>query len=246
MLKRFLWFYGIVWLIFLFFLSQKVPAYWDDQASDTASMVFSGAGQNQNSTLAFSYKQPFPSGWTGLYASLQSADDMIVSEIYAGHVQGGFDVRSVGIEGYITALRDKWRAIDLSVETGYFIRPATVDIGRVTVSGGAGNYTERRDNDDAIGRAASDASTTFGWLAFLTGQLSTRYGEASATGRYKPSIDFDSTKVEFAGALSKEISDAWAVGVSTLTVFDSASITETDVHSSYLISFTYTPREREP
>ena len=176
--------------------------------------------------------QPISIGWVGLYAARQSADAKIVSEVIAAHIQGGFTVHgNIEIEAYVTGKRDKLQEIALMLETGYFVRPGAWTWNDVTFSGGAGNYTARRDDDEGIGREASDPTTTFGWVAFLTGRLKTSYGEASATARYKPSLDFKDTRVEILGALNKEISDAWAFGISTLVEI------ETEIHSSYLVNF---------
>ena len=215
--------------------------YWDDLATENTVMKFSGAGQNGNSVVAFSLVEPIPTGWLGIYASRQVADEMLISEIIAAHIQGGFDIKRFGIEGYITASRDKWQAIDLAVEVGYFGRLPSVQVGWLEFSSGGGNWSERRDNDTEIGRDAAETSASFGWLAFLSARLKTRFGEASSTARYKPSLDFKDTRIELLGSLNKEISDAWQFGVSMLTEFDSDSIVDSDIHSSYLISFTYTP-----
>lgn len=232
---------AVVFFSLLFAYVQCADAYWEDQNEDTATAVFSGAGQNGQSTLAFSYRQPIPSGWFGVYTARATHEGEVLSEVYAGHLQGGFDIGEFGVEAYGTAKRDLLQAIKLGIEFGYFGRPPGFRWGAIDFNSGFGNFSARNDNDEEIGRDAADTTTTFGWLAFLTARLKTQLGEASVTGRYKPSIDLKDTRIEVLGALNKEISDTWQFGVSTLTEFNSASIVEDDLHTSYLLTFTFTP-----
>ena len=238
-MKRFFVVYTIAWLIFLFFLVQSVPAYYGDIATDKESFTLGIAGQNANQITSLTALFPIKSanGWAGAYVSRQVADGEVVSETYNGHLQGGFKVRGVGIEAYIEATRDKWRAIDFAIETGYFIRPGTWTWNDITFSGGAGNYTERRDEDEAIGRAKADASTTFGWLAFVSGQ----WRNVSGVLRYKPSLTFGETRLEGSLSFNHDISETVAVGITTQGVSDSASIADSNFHSSYLLQFVYKP-----
>lgn len=229
--------------ILCFTCTNSAESYWDDLASNNPSMVFSGAGQNKNATFAFTYRQPLPIGWGGLYAARQTADGKTISEILAAHIQGGFAFSGIGFEAYTTAKRDLWQKIKLGIEFGYFVRPATLTFRNLTTSFGFGNYSATRANDTNIGRDAADTSSTFGWLSFLTATLQTRFGEASATARYKPSFNFNETRIELLAALNKEISDTWSFGISTLTEFDSASIAASKAQTSYLFSFTFTPEQ---
>ena len=213
--------------------------FYGDIATDKESFTLGIAGQNANQITSLTALFPIEgaNGWAGAYVSRQTADGMVVAETINGHLQGGFKIRNVGIEAYIEATRDKWRAIDLAIETGYFIRPGTWTWNDVRFSGGAGNYTERRDEDEAIGRDAKDASVTFGWLAFVSG----KWRNVSGVVRFKPSIDFADTLFEGSLAFNHEISETVSLGITTLGIFDSRSIAESDLHTSYLISFTYTP-----
>ena len=142
--------------------------YYGDIATDKESFTLGIAGQNANQITSLTALFPIENanGWAGAYISRQVADGEVVAETLNGHVQGGFNVRGIGIEAYASATRDKWRMIDLALETGYFIRPGTFTWNDITFSGGAGNYTERRTEDAEIGREADDASVTFGWLCF--------------------------------------------------------------------------------
>ena len=238
-MKRFFVVYTITWLIFLLFLAQSVPAYYGDIATDRESFTLGIAGQNANQITSLTALFPIENanGWAGAYVSRQVADGEVVAETINGHLQGGFLVRGIGVEVYVEATRDKWRAIDLAIETGYFIRPGTFTWNTITFSGGAGNYTERRDEDEAIGRAKNDTSTTFGWLAFISG----KWKNVSGVVRYKPSIDFAETRLETSLSFNHEISETVSLGITTQGVLDSQSIADSDLHSSYLIQFTYTP-----
>ena len=237
--------YMIAWLIFLFVFAQSIPAYYGDLNTDRESVTVGISGQNANQIMSLTALFPIEraNGWAGAYVSRQVAEGEVISETLNGHLQGGFRVRAIGIEAYIEATRDKSRAIDLAIETGYFVRPGQYvwrpfrDSAGITLSGGAGNYTERRDADESIGRAANDANTTFGWLAFVSGT----WRNVSGVVRYKPSINFAETRLETSLSFNHALSETTAVGITTQAVFDSQSIVESDAHSSYLIQFTYTP-----
>ena len=239
-MKRFFVVYAITWLVFLFFLAKSVPAYYGDIATDKESFTLGIAGQNANQITSLTALFPIENanGWAGAYVSRQVADGEVISETLNGHLQGGFRVQGIGVEAYIEATRDKWRAIDFAIETGYFVRPGHYTWNDITFSGGAGNYTERRDEDEAIGRDKTDASTTFGWLAFVSG----KWKNVSGVLRYKPSIDFAESTVEGSLSFNHELSETVSLGITTQGVFDSQSIAESDLHSSYLIQFTFTPK----
>ena len=237
--SKFMVAYTLAWLIFLFFLAKSVPAFYGDIAHDRENFTLGVAGQNGNQVGSLTALFPLKSigGWAGLYASRQTADGMTVSETYNAHIQGGVDVKGVGIEAYASSTRDKWRAIDLSIETGYFIRPGTFTWNANTFSGGAGNYTERRDLDDEIDRDASDQTTTFGWVSFV----SAKWKNLSGVLRYKPSLDFADEKIEGSLSFNQELNDELSLSISTLSTLDSQSVTDSDVHHSYMIGIQYTP-----
>ena len=215
--------------------------FYGDIATDRESFTLGIAGQNANQITSLTALFPIKNanGWAGAYVSRQVADGEVVSETLNGHLQGGFAVRGIGIEAYIEATRDKWRMIDLAIETGYFIRPGTFTWNDITFSGGAGNYTERRDEDETIGRDKTDASTTFGWLAFV----SAKWRNVSGVLRFKPSLTFGETRFEGSLAFNHGISDTLSVGITTQAVSDSASITDSNVHTSYMVGLTYTPKQ---
>ena len=213
--------------------------YYGDIAADKESFTLGIAGQNANQITSLTALFPLQqaNGWAGAYVSRQTADSEVVSETVNGHLQGGFKIKDVGIEAYIDATRDKWRMIDLAVEVGYFVRPGTFTWNDIALSGGAGNYTERRDEDEEIGRDAADAETTFGWLAFL----SAKWRNVSGVVRFKPSIDFEETRLEGSLAFNQPLSEQLSLSITTQATLDSASVVEGDLHSTYLIGITWTP-----
>ena len=226
-------------LLVLLIIVPSAQSFYGDLPHDEPSITLGIAGQNANQITALMALFPIESvnGWGGAYVSRQVAEGEVVSETLNGHLQGGFRILGIGVEAYIEATRDQWRAIDFAIETGYFIRPGTWTWNDITFSGGAGNYTERRDADEAIGRAKDDIRTTFGWLAFVSG----RWRNISGVLRYKPAIDFGETRLETSLSFSHELSETVALGITTQGVLDSQSIADSDLQSSYLIQFTYTP-----
>ena len=216
-----------------------VNAYYGDIATDKESFTLGIAGQNANQITSLTALFPIEraNGWAGAYVSRQVADGAVVSETINGHLQGGFKVRGIGVEAYVEATRDKWRMIDLAIETGYFIRPGTFTWNDITFSGGAGNYTERRDADEAIGRDKDDTSTTFGWLAFVSG----KWRNVSGVLRFKPSLDFEEEVIEGSLSFNHELTETLSLGITTQATLDSQSRSDRDAHTSYLINLTYTP-----
>ena len=225
--------------LILFGVVAMAHGFYGDIATDRESFTLGVAGQNANQITSLTALFPIESanGWAGTYVSRQVADDEVVSETINGHLQGGFAVRGVGIEAYIEATRDKWRMIDLAIETGYFIRPGTWTWNDITFSGGAGNYTERRDVDEAIGRDKTDASTTFGWLAFV----SAKWRNVSGVLRFKPSLDFEEEVIEGSLSFNHELTETVSLGITTQATIDSQVEADQTAHTSYLINFTYTP-----
>ena len=214
-------------------------SFYGDLATDRESFTLGIAGQNGNQITSLTVLYPLEdvNGWAGAYVSRQIADGEVVSETYNGHIQGGFLVRGVGIEAYIEGTRDKWRMIDLALETGYFVRPGTFTWNHITFSGGAGNYTERRDIDAEIGRDATAASMTFGWLVFI----SAKWKNLSGVVRYKPALDFDTTTVEASLGFNQQLTETVSIGITTQSRFDSESIADSDFDTSYLIQMKYSP-----
>ena len=56
-------------------------------------------------------------------------------------------------------------------------------------------------------------------------------------------IDFAETRLETSLSFNHEISETVSLGITTQGILDSQSVVEGDLHSSYLIQFTYTPAE---
>ena len=225
--------------LILFGVVAIAHGFYGDIATDRESFTLGIAGQNANQITSLTALFPIKNanGWAGAYISRQVADGEVVSETINGHLQGGFKVRGIGIEAYIEATRDKWRMIDLAIETGYFIRPGTFAWNDITFSGGAGNYTERRDEDEEIGRDKNDASTTFGWLAFV----SAKWQNVSGVLRFKPSLDFEEEVIEGSLSFNHELTETVSLGITTQATIDSQVEADQRAHTSYLINFTYTP-----
>ena len=230
---------AIVLVLFLGFTSTSWDFYGDvDKDSESFSVGIAGQNQSQVTSLTAIFPLSDDGEWAGFYISRQLADGMVVSEVLNAHIQGGFKLKRIDVEGYVEAERDKWRMIDLSLESGYFLRPGTHTTRRgIELSGGAGNFTERRDDDEEIGRPPGDVNITFGWLAFVSAD----WKDVSGVFRFKPSLDFSETQIEASMSFQHELNDNLSFGLTTLSVFDSTSIAETDLHSSYMLQLTYKP-----
>lgn len=225
-------------LICLFFISKSFSFYGDVDHHET-SVTVSVAGQNDTNvgTLTGIYPLAGENAWLGAYVSRQTVNNEVVSQLLNTHVQGGLDLKRIRLEGYVEAERDKIRMVELGLETGYFFQPRDpFMVGEVEFSLGAGNYTERRDLDDAIGRAEDDKETTFGWLAFVEAD----YKQLSAVFRYKPSIDFENTALELSTSFYHNIDDNMTLRLTTLTSFDD-SLRYGARQTNYLIGIQWRP-----
>ena len=215
-------------------------AYYGDTLTDTKHFSLGVTGQNSNQVTSATALLPFKFGWLGLHGARQTADDKIVSETANAHLQGMYNIGAVNLECYVELFRDRIRDIDYAFGSGYFLRPPKVTWNGITFSFGAGNWTERRQNDDEIGRDAADPENRIGWLSFVSGNLVVKGGQLSTIARYKPTIDFDETIWEFSSAFNYPISKEWLLGFTKNAILENE-----DIHTSYQLVLTYTPGEGE-
>lgn len=228
--------------------TMTADAFYGDVDTDTESFTLGVAGQGDDLNASLTGVLPVKAinGWVGLYGSHQEAGDIVSARVANGRVQGAIPIGRYDLEAFIDGTHDKSRGISLSLLGGYFFRMGRYDIGDIVLSAGAGNYTENRNLDDNIGRGASDSETTFGWLAFISGKLDkTIAGDISWIIRYKPEISFAHYSVESSLTFSKRITSSTAVGATIRGLFDTNDQggLETDLHSSYLLTVTYTPEQ---
>ena len=214
-------------------------AQYTDLATDEASVTISAAGQNDS--LVTSATGIFPAetinGWVGAYASRNTVDGTLEDETLNLHFQGGFKelLGELGVEFFIDLDRNKHRNIDFGKRFGYFIRPGVHEIqtslGVLSLSGGAGNYTEDVSlKEELTGDAA--APSNFGWLAFTSLSIGAFGGQV----KYQPDINFEFYEVSVEGSVSKEVADNISVGLTVRALKDNKGYSESSFDSSYLLS----------
>ena len=227
----------ILIVMFLVWSTLSSEAYFGDTLTDTKHFSLGVTGQNSNQITSATALLPFKYGWIGLHGARQTADDKIVSETANAHLQGMYNIGAVNLEGYVEIFRDRIRDIDYALGSGYFLRPPKVTWNGVVFSFGAGNWTERRQEE--INKDAN-AESRVGWLSFVSGNLVVKGGQLSTVARYKPTIDFDETIWEFSSAFNYPISKEWLLGFTKNAILE-----DNDLHTSYQLVLTYTPGEGE-
>ena len=224
-------------MMFMAWSALSASAYFGDAMTGTKHFSLGVAGQGKDQTMSATALMPFKYGWIGLHGARQTADDKIISEIGNAHLQGVYDIGAVNLEAYIEIYRDIKRDIEHAFGSGYFLRPPRVEWNGVVFSFGAGNWTERRQ--DEINKDA-DAESRIGWLSFVSGNLVVKGGQLSSVVRYKPTIDFDQTIWEFSSAFNYPINREWLLGFTKNAILENE-----DFHTSYQLILTYTPGEGE-
>ena len=223
-------------LLGMLLFSGLAYAQFSDLVTDNPSITFSMAGQNTTQTTALTGVLPVKkmNGWAGVYVSRQIVENEVVDEVYAGHVQGGFRIGDVGIEGFTELERNRLQDFD-RIRIGYFARPGVYEVAQGRVSGGFGNYSENAEVLEEVG----EKEALVGWLAFLSGHWEVRGLDIGVTVRYLPELDFDTQTVETVSSVAYELSNDFSLGLVLGVDIDR----ETQLHNQYLIALTWTPED---
>ena len=202
------------------------------------SLALGITGQNENAvsslTLVFPYEKI--KGYGGIYAARQTGNGILVDENIVGRLQGGGDIGVFKLRGYTEATRNLYQAVDLGIEVGYFVESPNFFYKEIEFSAGAGNFSERRDLDNKIGRDAGDNEVSFGWLGFLTAER----GCVSTVLRLKPDIAFDEFAAEFEVSISKDLKENLAMQLVNSVEYDTDSVIDTDWTRTYMFQLVYT------
>ena len=226
-------------LLWRFFLTSSSFAQFSDTDPDKKSFAVGLTGQNENAVSSLTAIFPYEKikGYAGIYAGRQTADGELVDENIVGRLQGGGDIGDVRLRAYTEATRNLYKAIDLNIEVGYFVESPNFTYQTIEFSAGAGNFSEKRDLDDKIGRDAGDGDVTFGWLSFLTAER----GCVTSVLRLKPEITFQEFAAELEVALNKDITENIALQLVNTLEYDTDSVVDTDWNRTYMFQAVYTP-----
>ena len=203
------------------------------------SVAIGLSGQNEESTVSVTGVKALENinGYVAGFGARQTADEAVQSETIIGRLQGGFNVNVIKVRGYVEGTRDLVQDINLKIESGYFLESPSYTWNSIEFSAGAGNFVERRDLDDAIGRDAADATVNVGAIAFVTAEL----GHFSSVARFKPRLDGDDFAAEIAFAFSKDLSPRVSLQFTALGQYDTASVVDSKVNNQYLLQFVFSP-----
>ena len=155
-------------LVLLLILCASVSyGYFDTMPDDRVNAVLSITGNNSDQITSIAALVPNETvkGYIAGYMQRQTADDEVLTEIYAAEVQGGFDVGNFEIRGIIDIERDIDRGIGFGKTVSYFVSPPSVEVMGITFDSGIGNYTEDVTVLDTIGKDESEVS--FGFTGFV-------------------------------------------------------------------------------
>lgn len=200
-----------------------------------ASVTINGQSANQSTALAALFPAKRVNGHAAFFIQRQVGNDEVISEIIAGEIQGGFDIKKIEFRGVIEVERDIHRGIGFSRQISYFASPPELTIGDITFDSGFGNYTQNVQVLETLGKKPDQ--TSFGWLAFLDA----RWKAVNATLTVEPEWDFKALQAELAAGVTKAVSKEVSIGVMTKILFDSEPIKGEKIHSQYTIFANWTP-----
>lgn len=213
--------------------------YFADTDTEHQNFALGVIDNNGNSVISTTGVFPLQAvqGYGAFYAARQTDGETVTSQVYVGRVQGGFNAGPLKLRGYVEGSRDLIQLIDLRIEGGIFVESPSFVWQGIEFSAAGGNFMDRRDLDDEIGRDAADTSTTFGLLTFVTAE----YKRLSSIVRFKPNLDLDDYATEIAVSWNEEIDDNIGVQVAGLWKYDTASVADSLWNRSIQFMLTYRP-----
>ena len=213
--------------------------YFADTDTEHENFAVGIIDDNGNSIISATGIFPLESlnGYVAGYSARQSAGNEVVSQVYVGRIQGGFDAGPLKLRGYVEGSRDLVQLIDLRIESGLFVESPSFTWNSIEFSAAGGNFMDQRNLDDKIGRDADDKTTTFGFLVFGTAE----YKRLSTVLRFKPNFQLDDFASEFAVSWNEEVSETVGIQIAGLWKYDTASVADSMLSRSIQILFTYTP-----
>ena len=117
-----------------------IPAYsqFADLPRDAKTVDIGVSGDGASQTLSLTTVIPIRqvNGWAGIFGSRASGEEGAFSEIVKARAQGGFRIRTFGIEGFTDLERDITKGTALTSQIGGYIRPAIYENGELRISRG--------------------------------------------------------------------------------------------------------------
>ena len=227
----------LIYMMMVLGMAVSAAAYFETMPDDrvNASVTINGQSENQSTAVAALVPASVVNGHAAIFIQRQVGNDEVISEVIAGELQGGFDLKRIKFRGVIEAERDIHRGIGFSRQISYFASPPEIMIGEVVLDSGFGNFTQNVQILETVGKLPDE--TSFGWLAFLDA----KWKALNATLTVEPEWDFKALQAELAAGITKQLSKELSIGVLTKVIFDSAPITGGKIHTQYTIFASWTP-----
>ncbi len=226
----------LVTITYLMF--QPIPVYpqFADLPHDakTVDIGINGDGASQTLSLTAVVPARRINGWAGVFGSRAAGEDGALSETVKAHVQGGFRIRTFGIEAFTDLERDIIKGSALTSQIGIYVRPAIYENGTLRVSGGIGAFIENIQPHEELVLRKFDP-TAFRWLAFS----SIGWQKLNTQLKFTPEIGFKNYKFSAEPAITFNLSTRLGLRLSGAVNYNSAPLTE-NWHYKYLSIFRFT------
>lgn len=224
---------GIICLIF-----QTIPAYsqFADLPRDTKTVDIGVNGDGASQTMSLTTVVPIRkiNGWMGIFGSRASGEASVLSEIVKAHAQGGFRIRTFGIEMFTDLERNIAKGSALTSQIGTYIRPTIYENGELRISGGIGAFIENIQPLEDIDLRQFDP-TTFRWLAFS----SIGWQKLNTQLKFTPEIGFKNYKFSAEPAITFSLSTRLGLRLSGAVTYNSEPLT-VNWHYKYLSILRFT------
>ena len=231
--RLFLFLIGVICLI-----CQTIPAYsqFADLPRDAKTVDIGVNGDGASQTLSLTTVIPIRqvNGWAGVFGSRASGEEGAFSEIVKARAQGGFRIRTFGIEGFTDLERDITKGTALTSQIGSYIRPAIYENGELRISGGIGAFIENIQPLEDIDLRQFDP-TAFRWLAFS----SVGWRKLNTQLKFTPEIGFKNYKFSAEPAITFSLSTRLGLRLSGAVTYNSEPLTE-NWHYKYLSILRFT------
>ena len=216
--------------LFLIFWTIPASCQFADLPQDTKTVDIGVNGDGASQTLSITAIVPLRrfNGWVGIFSSRASGKEGVLSEIIKVRSQGGFRIRTFGIEGFTDLERDITKGTALTSQIGSYIRPAIYEKGTLRVSGGIGGFLENiQPHKDLVLRKFDP--TTFRWLAFS----SIGWRKLNTVLKFTPQIGFKNFQFSAEPAITFNLSTRLGLRLSGSVTYNSEPLTE-NWHYKYL------------
>ena len=231
----------LIAVLFSIFYAMPVYCQFADLPQDAKTVDIGVNGDRASQTLSLTAVIPLQriNGWTGIFASRASDEGEVLSEIVKARAQGGFRIRTFGIEAFTDLERDITKGSALTSQIGSYIRPAIYERGTLRISGGIGGFIENIQPHQGPVLKKFDP-TSFRWLVFS----SIGWRKLNTVLKFTPEIGFKNFKFSAEPAITFNLSDRLGLRMSGSLTYNSAPLTE-NWHYKYLSILRITFKQKE-